>query len=220
MTKKVTEQIGKTVEEAIRKGLEELKVSRDDVKIEVLEEPSNGGVLGILSAKLAKVRLTVDKKISEEQAQKTQERLEEILKNIFEITNEQVSYTITKDGNQLNLVIKGDDMSHLIGYKGKTIEAFQSLLNSMLQREDEDYAKVFVVINDYKKKKEEKLRKLANKMAANCVKFRRPIKLEPMSAYERLIIHRELADRKDVETESIGEEPRRRVVIKRKYQYR
>ncbi len=220
MTKKVTEQIGKTVEEAIRKGLEELKVSRDDVKIEVLEEPSNGGVLGILSAKLAKVRLTVDKKISEEQAQKTQERLEEILKNIFEITNEQVSYTITKDGNQLNLVIKGDDMSHLIGYKGKTIEAFQSLLNSMLQREDEDYAKVFVEINDYKKKKEEKLRKLANKMAANCVKFRRPIKLEPMSAYERLIIHRELADRKDVETESIGEEPRRRVVIKRKYQYR
>ena len=220
MTKKVTEQIGKTVEEAIRKGLEELKVSRDDVKIEVLEEPSNGGVLGILSAKLAKVRLTVDKKISEEQAQKTQERLEEILKNIFEITNEQVSYTITKDGNQLNLVIKGDDMSHLIGYKGKTIEAFQSLLNSMLQREDEDYAKVFVEINDYKKKKEEKLRKLANKMAANCVKFRRPIKLEPMSAYERLIIHRELAGRKDVEAESIGEEPRRRVVIKRKYQYR
>ena len=66
----------------------------------------------------------------------------------------------------------------------------------------------------------EKLRKLANKMAANCVKFRRPIRLEPMSAYERLIIHRELADRKDVETESIGEEPRRRVVIKRKYQYR
>lgn len=220
MTKKVTEQIGKTVEEAIRKGLEELKVSRDDVKIEVLEEPSNGGVLGILSAKLAKVRLTVDKKISDEQAQKTEEKLEEILKNIFDITNEEVSYTITKDGNQMNLVITGDEMAHLIGYKGKTIEAFQSLINSMLQREDEEYAKVFVEINDYKKRKEEKLRKLANKMASNCVKFRRPIKLEPMSAYERLIIHRELADRKDVETESIGEEPRRRVVIKRKYQYR
>lgn len=220
MTKKVTEQIGKTVEEAIRKGLEELKVSRDDVKIEILEEPSNGGVLGILSAKLAKVRLTVDKKISDEQAQKTEEKLEEILKNIFDIANEDVSYTIEKDGNQMNLVITGDNMAHLIGYKGKTIEAFQSLINSMLQREDEEYAKVFVEINDYKKKKEEKLRRLANKMASNCVKFRRPIKLEPMSAYERLIIHRELADRKDVETESIGEEPRRRVVIKRKYQYR
>lgn len=220
MTKKVTEQIGKTIEEAIRKGLEELKVSRDDVKIEVLEEPSNGGVLGILSAKLAKVRLTVDKKISDEQADRTKEKLEEILKNIFSITEEEVSYTIEKKDNQINLIIKGEEMAHLIGYKGKTIEAFQSLLNSMLQREDEEFAKVFVEINDYKKKKEEKLRRLANKMAANCVKFRRPIRLEPMSAYERLIIHRELADRRDVETESIGEEPRRRVVIKRKYQYK
>lgn len=220
MTKKVTEQIGKTIEEAIRKGLEELKVSRDDVKIEVLEEPSNGGVLGILSAKLAKVRLTVDKKISDEQADRTKEKLEEILKNIFSITGEEVSYTIERKDNQINLVIKGEEMAHLIGYKGKTIEAFQSLLNSMLQREDEEFAKVFVEINDYKKKKEEKLRRLANKMAANCVKFRRPIRLEPMSAYERLIIHRELADRRDVETESIGEEPRRRVVIKRKYQYK
>lgn len=220
MTKKVTEQIGKTIEEAIRKGLEELKVSRDDVKIEVLEEPSNGGVLGILSAKLAKVRLTVDKKISDEQADRTKEKLEEILKNIFSITEEEVSYTIEKKDNQINLIIKGEEMAHLIGYKGKTIEAFQSLLNSMLQREDEEFAKVFVEINDYKKKKEEKLRRLANKMAANCVKFRRPIRLEPMSAYERLIIHRELADRRDVETESIGEEPRRRVVIKRRYQYK
>ncbi len=220
MTKKVTEQIGKTVEEAIRKGLEELKVSRDDVKIEVLEEPSNGGVLGILSAKLAKVRLTVDKKISDEQAEATKKKLEEILKEMFSITNEEVNYTIEKNGNQMNLTITGDEMAHLIGYKGKTIEAFQSILNSMLQRENEEYAKVFVEINDYKKKKEEKLRRLANKMASNCVKFRKPIRLEPMSAYERLIIHRELADRKDVETESIGEEPRRRVVIKRKYQYR
>lgn len=220
MTKKVTEQIGKTVEEAIRKGLEELKVSRDDVKIEVLEEPSNGGVLGILSAKLAKVRLTVDKKVSDEVAEKTKTKLEEVLKDMFDITGETIDYTVEKNGNQMNLTITGDDVAHLIGYKGKTIEAFQSLLNSILQREDEEYAKVFVEINDYKKKKEEKLRKLANKMAANCVKFRRPIRLEPMSAYERLIIHRELADRKDVETESIGEEPRRRVVIKRKYQYR
>lgn len=220
MTKKVTEQVGKTTEEAIRKGLEELKVPREDVKIEVLEEPSNGGVLGILSAKLAKVRLTVDKKITDEQAEETKQKLDEILTNIFKITGEDVKYTIERKDNQIQLTIKGDNVGHLIGYKGKTIEAFQSLLNSMLQRENEEYAKVFVEINDYKKKKEEKLRRLADKMAANCVKFRKPIKLEPMTAYERLIIHRELADRDDVETESIGEEPRRRVVIKRKYNYK
>ena len=217
--KKVTEQIGKTVEEAIRKGIEELKISRDDVKIEVLEEPSSGGVLGILSAKLAKVRLTVDKKISDEQFDKTKDKLESVLNDIFSITGEKdnIKYTIEKNENQVYLNITGDKVSHLIGYKGKTIEYLQSLINAILQKEDEEYAKVFVEVNDYKKQKEEKLRKLADKMASNVIRFRKPIKLEPMSAYERLIIHRQLADRDDITTESIGEEPRRRVVIKKKY---
>ncbi len=217
MIKRVTEQMGKTVEEAIRKGLEELKVSREDVKVEVLEEPTSGGVLGILSAKLAKVRLTVDKKISDKQAEDTINKVKEILDEFFKITNEDIKYNVEKVNNQIILTLTGDNISHLIGYKGKTIEAFQSLLNSMLQREDEEYAKVFVEMNDYKKQKEAKLKKFANKMANNVIKFRRPIKLEPMSAYERLIIHQELAKRGDVETESIGEEPRRRVVIKKKY---
>lgn len=218
MVKRVTEQIGKNTEEAIRKGLEELKVSRDDVKIEVLEEASSGGVLGILSAKMAKVRLTVDKKISDEQAENTIKSLEKILKELFEITGDtDITYKVERKRNQINLTITGDKVSHLIGYKGKTIESLQSLLNAMLQRENEDNAKVFVEVSDYKKKKEEKLKVLANKMANNAVKFRKPIKLEPMSAYERLIIHTELAKRNDVETESKGEEPRRCVVIKKKY---
>ena len=216
--KKVTEQIGKNTEEAIRKGLEELKVSREDVKIEVLEEASSGGVLGILSAKMAKVRLTVDKKISDVQAEDTINRLDKILKELFKITGDDgIEYKIEKGKNQINLTITGDKVSHLIGYKGKTIESFQSLLNAMLQRENEESAKVFVEVNEYKKRKEEKLKNLANKMANNVIRFRKPIRLEPMSAYERLIIHTELAKRDDVETESQGEEPRRRVVIKKKY---
>lgn len=216
--KRVTEQIGKNTEEAIRKGLEELKVSREDVKIEVLEEASSGGVLGILSAKMAKVRLTVDKKISNVQAEDTINRLDKILKELFKITGDDgIEYKIEKGKNQINLTITGDKVSHLIGYKGKTIESFQSLLNAMLQRENEESAKVFVEVNDYKKRKEEKLKNLANKMANNVIRFRKPIRLEPMSAYERLIIHTELAKRDDVETESQGEEPRRRVVIKKKY---
>lgn len=216
--KRITEQIGKNTEEAIRKGLEELKVSREDVKIEVLEEASSGGVLGILSAKMAKVRLTVDKKISDVQAEDTINRLDKILKELFKITGDDgIEYKIEKGKNQINLTITGDKVSHLIGYKGKTIESFQSLLNAMLQRENEESAKVFVEVNDYKKRKEEKLKNLANKMANNVIRFRKPIRLEPMSAYERLIIHTELAKRDDVETESQGEEPRRRVVIKKKY---
>lgn len=216
--KKISEQYGKTTEEAIRKGLEELKVSRDDVRIEILEEPSNGGILGMLSAKMAKVRLTVDKKISDAVATKTIEKVKNILKDIFEITGESnIKYDVKLFENQILVEINGDNVSHLIGYKGKTIESIQSILNSMLQREDEEYGKVFLEINGYKKQKEEKLRRLANKMADNVIKFRKPIKLEPMSAYERLIIHNEISKRTDVETESFGEEPRRRVMIRKKY---
>lgn len=216
--KRISEQYGKTTEEAIRKGIEELKVSRDDVIIEVLEEPSNGGILGMLSAKMAKVRLTVDKKLNEDVAEKTISKLKDILSKMFEITGENdLEYTVEKSNNQILVEIKGEKVSHLIGYKGKTIESLQSLLNSMLQCENEEYGKVFLEINGYKKQKEEKLKALANKMADNVIRFRKPIRLEPMSAYERLIIHTELAKRDDVETESFGEEPRRRVVIRKKY---
>ncbi len=214
--KNTTEQIGKTVEEAIRKGLDELKVSRDDVIVDIIEEPKAGGVLGMLSQKLAKVRLTVDKKVSQDVLDKTKAKIDSILKGFFEITkDENVKYTCTGNEKQVVVKIETEDPKHLIGYKGKTIEAIQSLLNAMLQHEDEEYSKVFVEINDYKKEKEEKLKTFANKMAQNVVKFRKPIKLEPMSAYERLIIHQELANNKDVYTESVGKEPNRRLIIKR-----
>lgn len=216
--KRTTEQVGKTIEEAVRKGLEELKVARDDVIIEVLEEPKAGGILGMLSQKLAKVKLTVDKKITEDVLAATQIRIENILKDIFKITGEsEIKYTFVGDSKQVVVKLELENPKHLIGYRGKTIESIQSILNAMLQREDEEYSKVFVEINNYKKEKEEKLKVYANKMADNVAKFKKSIKLEPMSAYERMIVHQELSSRDDVITESFGEEPRRILVIKKKY---
>lgn len=214
--KKTTEQIGKTIEEAIRKGLEELKVARDEVKIEVLEEPSKGA-LGILSVKMAKVKLTVDRSsVSSEAVETTKEKSCEILNNILKITKDEATYDIKTENGRVELVLESKDSAHLIGYKGKTIEALQSLINSIIQKEEVETTKVFIDVNGYKLKKEGMLKTLAIKMAENVVKFKKVIKLEPMSAYERMIVHSELADRKDVETESIGEEPFRRVVIKLK----
>ena len=212
--KRMTEEYGKTVEEAIRKGLETLKVSREDVKILVIDEPSNG-MLGILSSKMAKVRLTVEKKVDDEQLAKTVEKAREILTKIFEITGDSSTFEVTAEDGKVLVKIASENSAHLIGYKGKTIEAIQSTINSILQKEEEEYAKVFVEVNDYKVKKEERLKELARKMARNAVKFGRDVRLEPMSAYERMIIHTELANRTDVKTESYGEEPRRRVVIKK-----
>lgn len=212
--KKSAEEYGRTVEEAIRKGLETLKVSRDDVKIIVIDEPSKG-MLGMLSSKMAKVRLTVEKKVDEEQLENTVEKAKEIISEIFKITGDTSEYVVENVDEKVLIKINSGDSAHLIGYKGKTIEALQSTINSILQKGEEEYAKVFVEVNDYKLKKEERLKELARKMAKNAVKFGRDIRLEPMSAYERMIIHTELADRTDVKTESYGEEPRRRVVIKK-----
>ncbi|MEG1705149.1 MAG: RNA-binding cell elongation regulator Jag/EloR [Clostridia bacterium] len=216
--KRTTESIGKTVEEAIRKGLEELKVARDDVVIDVIEEPKVGGILGMLSQKLAKVKLTVDKKVTEDVLLATSERIDKILNDIFKITGEDnIKHTCSGDEKQVIVKIELDEPKHLIGYRGKTIESIQSILNAMLQREDAEYSKVFVEINNYKKEKEEKLKAFANKMADNVSKYKKPIKLEPMSSYERMIVHQELSSRSDVMTESYGEEPNRRLVIKKKF---
>ena len=210
--KKVTEQYGKTVEEAIRKALEELKVSRDDIVVDVIDEPTTG-ILGMLSSKMAKVRVTVAKKVDPDTIEKTVIKVKEIIDNLFRITNETSTYEVIAKEDKVEVKIDSKDSAHLIGYKGKTIEAIQSVLNSILQKEDK-YTKVFVEVNDYKNKKEEKLKMLARKMEKNAVKYRKNIRLEPMSAYERMIIHTELANSENVVTESIGEEPRRRVVIK------
>lgn len=213
--KKVTEQVGKTVEEAIRKGLEELKVPRDYVKVEIIDEPSKG-MLGMLSSKLAKVRLVVDKKLDTATVNGTIQKVDAIIGRIFEIMHDDSKYEIQNNNGKVEVVIDSGESSHLIGYKGRTIEALQSTVNSILQKDTEENAKVFIEVNGYKKKKEETLKRLANKMADNVVRFKKVIKLEPMSAYERMIIHTEIAKRNDVVTESVGVEPRRRVVIKLK----
>ena len=157
--KKVTEQYGKTVEEAIRKALEELKVSRDDVVVDVIDEPTTG-ILGMLSSKMAKVRVTVAKKVDPDTIEKTVIKVKEIIDNLFRITNETSTYEVIAKEDKVEVKIDSKDSAHLIGYKGKTIEAIQSVLNSILQKEDK-YTKVFVEVNDYKNKKEEKLKMLA-----------------------------------------------------------
>ncbi len=213
--KNVSEQIGKNVEEAIRKALDELKVSREDVKIEVLEEATTGSV-SFLSSKPAKVRVTVNKKVSNEVIENTKVKLKEFMDGYLEVTNYDIEYTIGEENNFVTLDITGEEASIFVGHKGMLISDFQTIINASLAKSEEEYAKVSLDVNNYKKNKEEILKRLANKMASNVVRFKKIIKLEPMSAYERKIIHTELQNHPQVETESIGEEPRRRVIIKLK----
>ncbi len=204
----------KTIEEAVRRGIEELKVSREDVIVEVLEEPVQG--ISFLDSKLAKVKLTVNKKVSEETLNKTKIKVSKMIKDFFDITKDEVEYTITEQNNFVYVELNGEDINHLVGYNGAVLENIQMLINASLAKSDEEYAKVCLEINGFKEKKAKNIKRLANKMAENVVKFKKNIKLEPMTAYERKIVHNELQKNEYVYTESVGEEPKRRVVIKLK----
>ena len=115
--------------------------------------------------------------------------------------------------NDLNFNVKGDNVGKLIGYRGETLNAIQILLGG-LKRAGEGRYRLYLDVEDYKKGREQTLVDLANRMADKAEEIERNVHLDPMSAYERRIVHSALQDRTLVETESMGEGETRHVVIK------
>ena len=246
------EKWGNTEEEAIELALVDLKLSKEDVIIEVLEE-SNKGFLGI-GKKLAKVRVSKkkDSKIKEAAKEikeeikaevKTEAKVKEISKekkekvvskelNVQEIGTEvetpaldflkdmidkmgidvEVSARENKDG-EIHIDINGKDSACVIGKRGQTLDAIQYLTRVVVNRDEENYTKIVVDAGEYRAKREATLAKLAKRLADKVTRTGKPVKLEPMSPYERKIIHSALQNHKKVTTRSEGKEPYRRVVI-------
>ena len=117
----------------------------------------------------------------------------------------------TKTG--LNVNITEGNLGFLIGYRGETLYAFQNILTAVAGKNIENRVRVILDIEGYKEKREKTLEDLAEKVAKTVIKTRKSVTLEPMQPYERKIIHSKLQDNDKVETKSIGEEPRRRIVI-------
>ncbi len=197
----------KTIEDAALEGASKLGVAREDVEIEVLEEPKRG-FFG-MGAVLAKVRVTYILKPLE-----AARNFIETLMADLEIPAE---IQIHDDGNGESLItIEGEGASILIGHHGDTLEAFQYLVNLAANKKDDEerqYTRITVNIENYREKREETLRKLAVKMAGKVKKSGRNIALEPMNAYERRIIHAEIQKIEGVSTNSVGSEGNRRVII-------
>ena len=226
---------GNTTNEAIEKGLKILNVSRNMVNIKVLENEQKRSFFSILAPRVVKVELTLkeykeehkekDEKVNEKYLRKekqpvSSESLEKAEKNVKTFLDEflkqlgnDTNYKIKKDDFGLEIVIEGADSAILIGYRGETLYALQTLISSMAGKNSEEKIRILLDIGNYKEKREKTLENLALKLAKSVEKTGKPIKLEPMQAYERKIIHSALQESKTVKTESIGEEPRRRIVI-------
>lgn len=197
----------KSVEEAIALALEELGATEDMVTIEVLEEGKKG-FLG-LNGKEAQVLVTLN-----ETEETPAERAEDFLHHILDSMELSAELSVEEgDENTISIDITGDDMGILIGRRGETLSALQYLTSLAVNRHTEEYYRIVLDTENYKKRREETLKRLAKKLAGNAVRYRRNVTMEAMSPYERRIIHSELQNDPMVTTYSTGEEPNRKVVI-------
>ena len=143
-----------------------------------------------------------------------EERVETFLKGLLErMESAAVPHAFRKDSETIGVELVGEDLGVLIGRRGETLDAIQHLANYALNHDSSKRIRVTVDAENYRGKREESLRHLAQKMAAKVVKYRKNMTLEPMNAYERHVIHATLQDVPNVTTYSTGTEPNRRVVI-------
>lgn len=218
---------GKTTNEAIENGLKQLKVTKNMVDIKVLENEEKRSFFSILAPRIVKVQLTVkeekhnnsekkDKKeieLSVEEQEKAEKNVEKFLKEFLDKVQKDAKYSIEKTPTGLKVNINNENLGFLIGYRGETLYAMQNILSSIASKGIENRVRVILDIEGYKEKREKALEDLAEKLEKTVIKTKKSVTLEPMQAYERKIIHTKLQNSEKVETRSIGEEPRRRVVI-------
>lgn len=215
---------GKTTNEAIEKGLKELKLPRDMVEVKVLENEDRRSFFSILAPRIVKVEMTVkenktEKKVkkdihmSDEEQDKATENLEKFLNEFVKELPENTEYSIEKTDKVIKVNLFNKDLGYLIGYRGETLYALQNILSAVASKGIKGKIRVILDIEGYKAKREKTLEDLAEKVAKTVIKTRKSVKLEPMQAYERKIIHSKLQENTKVETVSVGEEPHRRIVI-------
>ena len=223
---------GKTTKEAIEKGLKELGVSKNQVEIKMLEEKKKS-FFSILDPHVVKVELTVkeekdikkeaikekeeiDKKIDINQLEKAKENVDRFLKSFLKTISENIDYKITTENDTISVVISGNDSTILIGYRGEALNATQVILTNIANKGIEEKVKVILDIANYKDARKKTLEDLAVKLERTVIKTGKQVTLEPMTSYERKIIHTKLQDSEKVRTYSIGEGDKRRVVIAKK----
>lgn len=198
---------GATVEEAKEAACKELGVESFDDRIEFeILEMSSKKVLGLFGGRPAKVKVTIKKTV----AQST----EEYIKNIIKYMDlEGITVTTTEEDNVITVDIEGDDVGFIIGRRGDTLDALQSLACLVANRIDSAYKRVVINTGDYREKREKTLEALGRRLAIKAARTGRKSSLEPMNPYERRIIHTAVQKINGATSWSEGENMNRHVVI-------
>jgi spoIIIJ-associated protein len=229
------EVIAQSVDEAIEKGLADLGLDRDKVEITVLDEGGQG-LLGI-GSRQARVRISVlgegdteddgseidpdrVEKKSEKQTDETLKLTEEIVSELLEKMNLVATVNARYGEESDNLPfrpilvdITGNDLSILIGRRAKTLNALQYITRLILGKELEHGVPLSIDVEGYRGRREQQVRQLARRVAEQVADTKREQALEPMPPNERRFAHIELQELDSVYTESIGQDPNRKVII-------
>ncbi|MCM3785288.1 protein jag [Neobacillus mesonae] len=224
---------GKTIEDAVMKGLTELGVSRESVTLNVLEQPSRG-FLGLIGVKPAKVELTLIPKrksesvvtepaqiqtssyaepISSEPETDPYFEASEFLKEVAAGMGLTVDIDIKKNRDGKIFNITGDNLGLIIGRRGQTLDALQYLTNIVANKHSSSFVRITLDAENFRQRRRKTLEELAERLAGQVIRTGKEVILEPMSAQERKVIHAKLQHHRQIKTHSQGEEPNRRVVI-------
>lgn len=204
---KFVEVAARTVDDAVAEALEQLGAELEQVEITVLEE-GNKGLFGLIGSKQARVR--VERKSNHEfKREAALEFLRELLKKM----DIEARVAGASDEESVDLQIDGADLGILIGRRGQTLDSLQYITTLAVNRRGGEWIRIRLDIGDYRAKREETLRSLAQRLANKADCTGRRVALDPMNPAERRIVHRELQGFPGVKTQSEGKEPHRRVII-------
>ncbi len=192
---------GKTVEDAVLKGLAALNIAKEDAEIVVIDE----GKKKLFGSVPAKVKVTLKKSDGV--------RATEFVDGLLEILGVKAVSELKSDGDKIEIEIQTTNSHAVIGRRGEILDAIQCVAGAVANIGRDDYRKVVVDCENYREHREQTLKALADKLAKKAVERGRKVTLEPMNPYERRIIHSALADNTEVKTVSDGKEPNRFVVI-------
>jgi spoIIIJ-associated protein len=215
------ERSAASVEEAVEAALAELGISDQEARIEIVQEP-RGGFLGLNSQPaVVKVRRLASAAPAEEgDAEEQAEVALRFLEGLMDAMGLDADLEIASVDGVTYVDVwspsSAEDMGILIGKRGHTVDSLQELVKSHVQRETAERCRVQVDVEDYRKRRRSRVVQRAQEAAGRVKRSGRPEALEPMSAYERKVVHDTIGRLAGLETASEGEEPERRVVIRRR----
>lgn len=197
---------GKTKELAVELALEDLKITEEDLIINDVEEKS-----GLLKKTVKIEVLNMNDVIA---------FIKETITEITKTMAEEVNLEVRRRENTISVTIFSDNNSILIGKNGKNVGALQYLVRQMVNSKLKKHLSIILDVGNYKEKRVKNIEYLAKKLAREAYKTKTEVTMDSMNSYERRIVHEVLANDKYVYTESLGEEPNRKVVIKLKEEHK